>query len=45
MGMPGVSSKALKYGDPENKKKFNRIEHTTDFDLNRYDAFYRSLDP
>jgi RHS repeat-associated protein len=39
----GISSKAA--GSLENKKKYNGIEHTTDFDLNVYDAFYRTLDP
>jgi RHS repeat-associated protein len=41
--MSGISSKAA--GELENSKKFNGIEHTTDFDLNTYDAFYRNLDP
>ena len=42
--MAGISSKALN-GAPENKKQFNGIEHTTDLDLNQYDAFFRTLDP
>ena len=42
--MVGISSKALN-GSPENKKQFNGIEHTTDLDLNQYDAFFRTLDP
>jgi len=43
--MAGISSKALKTNYAENRKKFNGIEHTTDFDLNTYDAFFRSADP
>lgn len=42
--MAGISSKALN-GAVENKKKFNGIEHTTEFDLNTYDAFFRNADP
>jgi RHS repeat-associated protein len=42
--MAGISSKALN-GDVVNRKKFNGIEHNTDFDLNIYDAVYRNLDP
>jgi len=42
--MTGISSKALN-GISENKKKFNGIELNSDFDLNVYDAFYRTLDP
>jgi RHS repeat-associated protein len=41
--MAGISSKAA--GKLENKKRFNGIEHTTDLDLNQYDAFYRTMDP
>lgn len=41
--MAGISSKAA--GGTENRKGFNGIEHTTDLDLNQYDAFYRTLDP
>jgi RHS repeat-associated protein len=43
--MAGISSKALNFGEPENKYKFNGIEQNTDFDLNMYDAQYRNLDP
>jgi RHS repeat-associated protein len=39
----GISSKAV--GKLENRIKFNGIEHTTDLDINQYDAFYRTLDP
>jgi RHS repeat-associated protein len=39
----GISSKAANI--KENKAKFNGIEHNTDFDLNTYEAFYRTLDP
>ncbi|MBZ5858550.1 hypothetical protein LAQ65_15610 [Flavihumibacter profundi] len=41
--MAGISSKAA--GKQENKKQFNGIEHTTDLDLNQYDAFFRTMDP
>ena len=43
--MAGISCKALRPNYTENKKKFNGIEHNTDFNLNMYDAFYRNLDP
>ena len=44
--MAGISSNALKGTQySKNRKEFNGIEHTTDLDLNQYDAVYRTLDP
>ncbi|OQP55782.1 RHS repeat-associated core domain-containing protein [Niastella populi] len=43
--MAGISSKALGFGAPENKHKFNGIEQNNDFDLNTYEFFYRNYDP
>jgi RHS repeat-associated protein len=44
--MSGISSNVLKGSNyPKNREEFNGIEHTTDLDLNQYDAFYRNLDP
>jgi len=46
LSMAGISSNALKGSQySKNRKEYNGIEHTTDFDLNQYDAFYRNLDP
>ncbi|WP_205514711.1 RHS repeat domain-containing protein [Longitalea arenae] len=43
--MAGISSKALNSCYPENRKRFNGIEHATDLELNQYDVFYRTFDP
>jgi RHS repeat-associated protein len=44
--MAGISSNALKgVNYSKNRKEYNGIEHTTDLDLNQYDAFYRNFDP
>ena len=43
--MAGISGKALNFGTPGNKEKFNGIEQNNDFDINMYDAFYRNFDP
>ena len=41
--MAGISSKSV--GDVENKKKYQQYEFNSDFDINLYESFYRSLDP
>ncbi|MDP4264022.1 MAG: colicin E3/pyocin S6 family cytotoxin [Bacteroidota bacterium] len=43
--MAGISSKALAFGQPENKKKYQNYEFNSDFDINLYESFYRNHDP
>ncbi|HEX2846731.1 MAG TPA: hypothetical protein VHN59_09280 [Chitinophagaceae bacterium] len=44
--MAGISSKALEFGNPENKRKFNRgTELNTDFNINLYETAFRGYDP
>ncbi|NLR67497.1 hypothetical protein HGH92_24545 [Chitinophaga varians] len=44
--MAGISSNALKSANyPENRKKYNGIEFTSELDLDIYDAQFRNLDP
>jgi RHS repeat-associated protein len=40
----GISSKALAFGGPENKYKYNGIEKENDFEIGIYDAQLRELD-
>jgi RHS repeat-associated protein len=43
--IPGLASKAIGFGEsPQNRKKFNGIEHDADLDLNIDEAFYRDYD-
>jgi len=44
--MTGISSNAFEdVNYAKNRKGYNGIEHTSDLDLNHYDAFYRNMDP
>lgn len=43
--MAGISSKALNFGEPENKKKYNGIEKEDGLGIEMYDAQLRELDP
>lgn len=43
--MAGISSKALNFGAPENKKKYNGIEKEDGLGIEIYDAQLRELDP
>jgi len=46
LAMAGISSNALKGSSyPENRKKYNGIELTSELDLDIYDAQLRNLDP
>jgi len=42
--MAGISSKALEFGNPENKYKYNGIEKESDLGIEVYDAQLRELD-
>jgi RHS repeat-associated protein len=41
----GISSKAVAFGQPENKKKFTGQELDDDLELNWYQFVFRSMDP
>ncbi len=43
--MAGISSKALVFGDPENKRKYNGIEFENALGIDDYEAQLRNLDP
>ncbi len=44
--MAGISEIAIAGANyTKNRKEYNGIEHTTDLDMNQYDAFYRTPDP
>ena len=43
--MAGISSKALNFGNPQNKYKFNGIEGVGEFDLQDLNAKFREYDP